>query len=191
MSKPLPTRPDLDQLKKQAKELYRSLKTGEAAALRRFQEHHPRGRDAASARRAAPSLSLADAQLVLAREYGFPSWPALAQHIDAVLRASADPLTLLHQAFDDDDAPQLRQLLERHPEFKARIDEPVGAFAAPAVTQVRSRAMLDVLLDAGADINAKSRWWAGGFGLLHGAEPGLAAYAIERGAMLDVHAAAR
>jgi ankyrin repeat protein len=51
--------------------------------------------------------------------------------------------------------------------------------------------MLDVLLEAGADINAKSRWWAGGFGLLHGAEPDLAQYAIERGATVDVHAAAR
>src|SRR4030095_1345600 len=40
-------------------------------------------------------------------------------------------------------------------------------------------------------INAKSRWWAGGFGLLHGAEPELAAYAIKRGALVDVHAAAR
>jgi len=30
------------------------------------------------------------------------------------------------------------------------------------ITRVRSREMLDVLLEAGADINAKSRWWAGG-----------------------------
>jgi hypothetical protein len=51
--------------------------------------------------------------------------------------------------------------------------------------------MLDVLHEAGADINAKSRWWAGGFGLLHGAAPDLAAYAIQRGAIVDIHAAAR
>ena len=67
----------------------------------------------------------------------------------------------------------------------------MAAFDAPVVTRVRSREMLDVLLAAGADINAKSRWWAGGFGLLHGASPELAAYAIERGAVVDVHAAAR
>jgi ankyrin repeat protein len=48
-----------------------------------------------------------------------------------------------------------------------------------------------VLLAAGADINAKSRWWAGGFGLLHSASPELAAYAMARGAIVDVHAAAR
>ena len=50
--------------------------------------------------------------------------------------------------------------------------------------------MLDVLTDAGADLNAKSQWWAGGFGLLHQCSPELAAYAIERGAAVDVHAAA-
>jgi len=41
------------------------------------------------------------------------------------------------------------------------------------------------------DINARSRWWAGGFGLLDSADPELATYAIERGAVVDAHAAAR
>src|SRR5437867_3284298 len=89
------------------------------------------------------------------------------------------------------EATRFRRLLERFPEYKAKINEPVAAFDAPVITQVRTREMLDVLLEAGADINAKSRWWAGGFGLLHGAEPDLAAYAIQRGAVVDVHAAAR
>src|SRR5437867_10918741 len=94
-------------------------------------------------------------------------------------------------AFADLDADLFRRLLDRHPDLKAKINEPVAAFDAPVITRVRSREMLDVLLAAGADINAKSRWWAGGFGLLHGASPELAAYAIERGAVVDVHAAAR
>ena len=51
--------------------------------------------------------------------------------------------------------------------------------------------MLDVLLEAGADINARSRWWAGGFGLLDNASPELAEYAIEKGAVITIHAAAR
>jgi ankyrin repeat protein len=97
----------------------------------------------------------------------------------------------IKDAFCRDDAAGVRELLERHPELKARINEPVMGFDAPAIVCVRSREMLDVLLAAGADINAKSRWWAGGFGLLHGASPELAAYAIERGAQVDAHAAAR
>jgi len=98
---------------------------------------------------------------------------------------------LLGCAFEEDDAALLRTLLERHPEFKSKINEPVGPFDSPAITCARSREMLDVLLDSGADIKARSRWWAGGFGLLHQAEPDLAMYAIERGAIVDVHAAAR
>src|SRR5687768_13124685 len=100
---------------------------------------------------------------------------------------SRDPMELFKKAFTDHDATIFRQLLERFPEYKAKINEPVAAFDAPLITQVRTREMLDVLLEAGADLNAKSRWWAGGFGLLHGAEPELAAYAIRRGAIVDVH----
>ena len=80
---------------------------------------------------------------------------------------------------------------QHHPELKAKINEPWGPFDTPPIVNVRSRPMLDVLLEAGADLNAKSRWWAGGFGLLDWASPELAAYAIERGAVVDVHAAAR
>jgi ankyrin repeat protein len=103
----------------------------------------------------------------------------------------AEAVKLAAKAFHDDDAPALRRLLENNPELKAKIDEPVAGFDSPVITQVRSRAMLDVLLDAGADINARSRWWAGGFGLLDLAPPELAVYAIERGAVLTPHAAAR
>ncbi len=83
------------------------------------------------------------------------------------------------------------RLITQHPELKAHINDPLGPFDSPPIVNVRSRAMLDLLLEAGADINAKSQWWAGGFGLLHGANPDVAAYAIERGAIVDIHAAAR
>jgi hypothetical protein len=97
----------------------------------------------------------------------------------------------IKKALQADDAEQVRQLLECFPGLRTTINEPIGPFDSPAIVSVRSRPMLDVLLDAGADLNAKSRWWAGGFGLLHWASPDLAAYAIERGAVVDIHAAAR
>ena len=102
-----------------------------------------------------------------------------------------DPVELLKDAFQADDAGRVRGLTDEYPELMARINEPWGPFDSPLIVNVRSRPMLDVLLDAGADLNAKSRWWAGGFGLLDWASPELAAYAIERGAFVDVHAAAR
>ena len=102
-----------------------------------------------------------------------------------------DPVERARQAFRNDDVAAVRRLLDEHPELRARINDPTNEFGQPAITAARSRAMLDLLLEAGADIDAKSNWWAGGFGLLHTASPDLAAYAIERGAKVDVHAAAR
>src|SRR5438093_4896784 len=104
---------------------------------------------------------------------------------------AGNPMELFKQAFAQHDAVLFARLLEEYPKMKARINEPVAAFDAPIVTRVRSREMLDVLIEAGAEINAKSRWWAGGFGLLDCATPELARYAIERGAVVEVHAAAR
>ena len=97
----------------------------------------------------------------------------------------------LRESIQADDASRARHLLDLHPELRAGINEPIGPFDSPALAGARSRAMIDVLLAAGADVNARSQWWAGGFGLLHTADPELAAYAIERGAVVDVHAAAR
>ncbi len=85
----------------------------------------------------------------------------------------------------------MRELLTRHPQLKAHINDPSNDFNSPPILAVRSRGMLDLFLEAGADINAKSRWWAGGFGFLHTAPPEVARHAIERGAQVDIHAAAR
>ena len=190
MSKSLPPRPRLEQLKTQAKELLHAWQSGDPAALQRFRENHPQG-PSVDTYASEGSWTLSDAQLVIAREYGTASWPKLREQVAAILVATGDPMDLLRQAFTEDDATLFRQLLERYPALKARIDEPVEAFQSPVITQVRSREMLDVLLAAGANLNVRSQWWAGGFGLLDTAEPDLAHYAIERGAAIDVHAAAR
>lgn len=78
---------NLEQQRKRAKELHRALIGGDGAAARRLAEHHPKG-----AQLPPSKARLADAQLVLARENGFPSWPRLKSHI-AVLdetRAAMD-----------------------------------------------------------------------------------------------------
>jgi ankyrin repeat protein len=91
--KVLPARPNLEQYKKQAKELVKSfeaLRSGasEVAAetMQRITEHHPRfGKLPASELRAA-QFALADAQLVIAREHGFESWPKFAKRIETIVR---------------------------------------------------------------------------------------------------------
>jgi ankyrin repeat protein len=73
----LPAHPDLDQLRRQAKELLRAATAGDGPASERI--------DAVSEHR-----TLAGAQLALAREYGFESWPALKQEVDARSRSLAE-----------------------------------------------------------------------------------------------------
>jgi ankyrin repeat protein len=181
----LPSHPSLEHLKKQAKELLRDYERGESRAVEVF-------RSSWTPRVAGTAPKLADAQRLIARHYGFASWPKLKAHVLSVVdQASGDPIERIKAAFHNDDAILLREILRLHPQLKAKVNEPVMAFDSPAILWVCSRAMLDVLLEAGADINARSRWWAGSFGLLDSAEPDLAAYAIERGAIVDVHAAAR
>jgi ankyrin repeat protein len=191
MSQPLPARPDLEQLRKQAKELLKSHKSGNPEAFRRFREQHPDFSNASDSKLQSVPVSLADAQLVVAREYGFASWTKLKEQVESILLETVSPMELFKQAFHADDASLFGRLLERYPAFKAQLNAPISPFDSPPITHAKSREMLDVMLAAGADINAQSRWWAGGFGLLHNAPPEVAAYAIQRGAVVDVHAAAR
>ena len=176
----LPPRPNLEHLKKQAKALLHHFRQRKADAIRKF---------TALQLKATPKLS--DAQHLVARDYGFESWSKLKEHVESLLEKADDPLELAKKAFREDDARAIRRLLKRHPQLRAKINDPLADFDSPAIMHVRSRAMLDVLLGAGADINAKSRWWAGGFGLLDCISPELAAYAIKRGAELTIHAASR
>jgi ankyrin repeat protein len=102
-----------------------------------------------------------------------------------------DIIAKCRAAFVADNAAEIRRLISENSELKTHINDPIGPFDSPAINCVRSAQMLDALLDAGADINAKSRWWAGGFGILHTAPLPLAHYAVSRGATVDIHAAAR
>jgi hypothetical protein len=84
----LPLRPDLDQLKHQAKDLLRAIHDRDPHAIATLGAHHPEQIDPANAK-------LADAQLTLARKYGASSWPRLVQCceiIDAIWRDDLDAL---------------------------------------------------------------------------------------------------
>jgi hypothetical protein len=92
----LPVRPDLDQLKHQAKELLHAIRRGDPSAVGDVRQYHPEQIAPASAK-------LADAQLVLARSYQAPSWPRLVlacQLIGAIWR---------------DDVDTVRKLVLKHP----------------------------------------------------------------------------
>lgn len=104
------------------------------------------------------------------------------------------------EAVNKGDANRVKSLLAANEALLAFIDAPWFAFDAPAVVfaaSIANRPLVEVLLDAGADIDAKSSWWAGGTSALQhatgsmlGYDKGLAEYLIERGATIDAHAAA-
>jgi GNAT superfamily N-acetyltransferase len=73
----LPERPDLDQLRHQARDLQRAAARGEPEATERI-------------RAVSPLTTLSAAQLTLAREYGFPSWPKLRAEVERWNRDGAD-----------------------------------------------------------------------------------------------------
>ena len=77
----LPSNPDLEQYRRQAKALRKALAASDPAALKRLREFHPRAEQVLPAK-------LADAQLVIAREHGFAGWPAFAAKIRALRGAS-------------------------------------------------------------------------------------------------------
>jgi ankyrin repeat protein len=77
----LPASPDLSHLKKQAKRLLREAQGGQTPALQRFIAKLPAGRGLDIAAMSQAALKLADAQLVVAREYGFRSWTDLKRYV--------------------------------------------------------------------------------------------------------------
>lgn len=82
--KQLPARPSLEQYKKQAKDLAHEGRAGMPEALARLQLHHPRFQHTDEAPLQRRRVSLTDAQLVVAREHGFASWPQFSAHIHSL-----------------------------------------------------------------------------------------------------------
>lgn len=81
MSKQLPERPNLDHLRKQAKDLLAAARKADPSALERF-KILPIWGAAPQKDLAGKRLGLHDAHSVIAREYGFESWPKLASHVE-------------------------------------------------------------------------------------------------------------
>jgi hypothetical protein len=78
----LPAHPSLEYERKEAKALLRQLHDGDADAVSRVRSAHP----VALRDRTVAQLQLADAQHVIAREYGFASWPKLVAYFEELER---------------------------------------------------------------------------------------------------------
>jgi ankyrin repeat protein len=135
VKKPTPTRvmrdhPDLNQLKRQAKELLQAFVSGDVQAAAEVNTHY-HGADPST-------FALHDAQLVLARSYGFESWPKLKAYVDGVTVAR------LEDAARWGDTERVRSMLAVRPELAQMC-------AAVRIAVLgRHPAMVRILMEHGA-----------------------------------------
>jgi len=170
----LPARPSLDSLRKQAKRLARDAQAGNGEAIARVHAQLPR---------ANLPLSNRDAQLVVAREYGFVGWSALTAEVQKRVGgglewAAAQARAALH----NEDHDRLRTLLTEYPALVSWRDESdqtlldsTTSYAMDCADPERERTYTrpvaaEMLIDAGATVDPKT--WehvikTGASGMLH------------------------
>jgi len=122
----LPENPSLEHLKGQAKDLLKGHTAHEVAVAQRIREFHPRWANAADTEIFSAHLRLSDAQLAIAREYGFASWTRLKRRIEKPKPMDAvglphherikDPIFRRGVDLSDaGDVEGLREHLKKHP----------------------------------------------------------------------------
>src|SRR5215470_14447770 len=103
----LPARPSLEFLRKQAKKLARRIAAGDASAIERVRAQLPQ---------AKLPLSQRDAQLVLAREYGFAGWQDLVKEVKQRMGRGLEwAVSQASRHIHENDLEGLRQLLAEYP----------------------------------------------------------------------------
>ena len=153
----LPARPSLQSLRKQAKKLTRSIVAGDASAIERARAQMPQ---------AKLPLSQRNAQLVLAREYGFAGWQDLVKEVKQRLGKGLEwAVSQANRHIHENDVEGLRELLAEYPALLSwRTDEKGNAEGLlgmatsaygdafdPSREQAFTRAACaELLIDAGA-----------------------------------------
>src|SRR6266699_4861665 len=110
VSRGLPEKPHIDVPKREARALLKEWRAGLPEALERIGRRHPRFQKAQPAAICAGKFLLNDAQVVIAREYGFSNWSELKERINANTVAG-----LLQEAIHKDDRETVVRLLRANP----------------------------------------------------------------------------
>jgi ankyrin repeat protein len=175
-TKALPPRPNLEQYKKQAKDLLKAFKSHDPNVVSRVRRHHPRlrGRPDTNDRNDVTEdeiwrvkFSLADAQFIIAREHQFESWPKFAKEIEALNRkgSKTERFEAAVDAIVSGDLATLKQLLRADPELirqrstrehRAMLLHYVAANAVEGYRQKTPKNIVEiteVLLKAGAEVD--------------------------------------
>lgn len=152
MASTLPDNPSIDRLRSDARRLQRGVDANDPDVLETVRQHHPRPDLALTS---APSrFALHDAQLTVARSYGFTGWPTLVHYLQIAADLSVDPSNIDENTldpadrfctwsslrYDDTDAPPrwqaAAQLLDADPNL---VDQHGWAAACAADANALSR----------------------------------------------------
>ena len=159
VSRGLPAQPHLDVPKQQARELLRQCKAKAPDDLDRVRRQHPRFYTADDDG-IATQLKLSDAQLVMAREYGFSSWTQLRQRITDHTAAQ-----LIDKAIRSNDTTAVTRLLAAYPNL---LHVPVRSGNwGPPMSHAANMGLLDMVKTIAA-LGAKDFQHAFDRALLHG-----------------------
>jgi hypothetical protein len=157
-SKSLPPRPSLDSLRKQARKLARDVAAGDAGAVARARAHLPH---------VDGPLTQRNAQLVIAREYGFAGWKDLTAEVSKRIGHGLDQAAArARRVIHDNDVERLKQLLVEYPALLSwhGDDEDDGgllglatgsygdSFEPDREAHFTRAACAEVLIDAGATV---------------------------------------
>lgn len=156
-SKPLPAHPSLESLRKQAKTLAREIAAGDAGAIARARAHLPN---------VGLPITQRNAQVVIAREYGFAGWQDLTSEVRKRLGKGLEwAVAQGRRAIHDNDVERLTQLLGEYPALlswhgrdsdrqRGLLGIATGAYADAGDPSREGwftrRACAEVLIDAGA-----------------------------------------
>jgi ankyrin repeat protein len=147
-SQQLPPKPSLRQLRNQAKDLLQALQAGEAEAIRRIAASHPRFSGSSQAEIAAAEIVLADAQLVIARELGFDSWPRLKKHCDSLSQSASS----MHELVTGDNVQAMKEAVAQDPESVNELNES-GLPPLYTAALYRNRQAISFLVEHGAVVD--------------------------------------
>ena len=94
------------------------------------------------------------------------------------------------ELLEREDAEGLRSFISEYKDAEILLDLPLFSFGAPAVVYARNNLpLVDILLEFGANINARSEWEPGSYGVLNETKANVVDALVERGAEWDIHAA--
>ena len=118
-SQTLPPQPSLEQLKKRAKTLLKAHQSGNHETVSRLRSMVPKLAAASDAEILAAKFSLLDAQLVIAREYGFDNWNQLAL---ALLAETTKDKEFVQSAFGHNLSPAVVDHIVSNPDMINQLD---------------------------------------------------------------------